>query len=79
MVRCDRVCAGSIGCKQGLVSVDVDASRETLGRFGDEFQRFRAKQVGTMVASGSKAEIQIIFDIARGQRQQIEAMRNSFF
>src|SRR6266853_2106089 len=66
--------AGCVGRKQGLVRENVDAAGETLRGACDELDRSRIENLGTTVASGSHAKVDVVLNVAAHQGLQVKAL-----
>src|SRR5260221_14469316 len=69
--------SGRVRREQRLVRKNVDAARETLRGACDELDRSRIENLGTTVACGAHAEVDVVLDVAAHQRLQLKALRDA--
>ena len=69
--------AGRVRREQGLVRKNVDAARETLRGACDELDRSRIENLGTAVACGAHAKVDVVLDVAAHQGLQLKALRDA--
>src|SRR5438445_11747196 len=73
----DRMGAGCEGREQGLVRQDIDPASQSLGRGRNELDCSPIENLGTAVAGGAHAKVDVVLDVAAHQGLQTKAVSDA--